>query len=91
MTQQSPKPPSPPTLASAEADWFGTLFGFHMKTMTLLRESSLDDEKMKVVADRINNLLDDATAELKRTQQMNIKERLEAAYDEVTRLVDELN
>jgi hypothetical protein len=90
MTEQSPKLSSPPTLASAEADWLRALFGFHTKTMTLLRESSLDDEKMKVVADRINNLLDDATAELKRTQQMNIKERLEAAYDEVKRLVDEL-
>jgi hypothetical protein len=91
MTEQSPKPPSPPTLASVEADWIGTLFGFHMKTMTLLRESSLDDEKMKIVADRINTLLDDTTAEMKRTQQLNIKERLEAAYDEVKRLVDELS
>ena len=91
MTEQSPKPPSPPTLASVEADWLGTLFGFHTKTMTLLRGSSLDDEKMKVVADRINTLLDDTTAELKRTQQLNIKERLEAAYDEVKRLVNELN
>jgi hypothetical protein len=87
MTEPIPKP----TLASVEADLFGGVFGFHRKAMTLLRQSSLDDDKMKVVADRINTLLDDATAELKRTQQMNIKERLEAAYDEVKRLVDELS
>ena len=91
MTEQSPTPPFPPTLASVEADSFGAAFGFHKKTMTLLRESSLDDEKMKVVADRVNKLLDHTTAEMKRTQQMDIKERLEAAYDEVKRLVDELS
>ena len=77
--------------ASVEADLFGTLFAFHKKAVTLLRESSLDDEKMKVVADRINNLLDNVTAELKRTQQVNLTGRLEAAYDYVKRLVDELN
>ena len=76
---KSNTPPSPPTLASVEANWMGTLFGFHMKTMTLLRGSSLDNEKMKVVADRIKTLLDDTTAEMKRTQQLSIKERLEAA------------
>ena len=80
-----------PNLASVEADLFGTLFAFHKKAVTLLRESSLDDEKMKVVADRINNLLDNVTAELKRTQQVNLTGRLEAAYDYVKRLVDELN
>jgi hypothetical protein len=91
MMPKSNTPPSPPTLDSVEADWIGTLFGFHIKTMTLLRGSSLDNEKMKVVADRIKTLLEDTTAEMKRTQQLNIKERLEAAYDEVKRLVDELD
>ena len=75
-----------PNLASVEADLFGTLFAFHKKAVTLLRESSLDDENKKEVAVRIKTLLDNTTAEMKRTQQLNIKERLEAAYDEVTRL-----
>jgi hypothetical protein len=87
MTEQ----PNKPSLASVEADLFGAVFGFHKKAMTLLRESSLDDEKLNVVADRIKALLDSATAEMKRTQQANIKERLEAAYDEVKRLVDQLS
>ena len=85
------KPPSPPTLASAEADWFGALIGFHTKTMTLLRESSLDDEKMNVVGYRIKTLLANTSAEMEKTQRFNVTERLEAAYDEVKLLVDELS
>ena len=38
-----------PNLVSTEADLFGVLLAFHKKTMTLLRESSLDDDKLKVV------------------------------------------
>jgi hypothetical protein len=87
MTEQ----PNTPSLASVEADLFGAVFGFHKKAMTLLRESSLDDEKLNVVADRIKTLLDSATAEMKLTNQVNVKERLEAAYDEVKRLVDQLS
>ena len=80
-----------PSLASIETDLFGALFAFHKKTMTLVRESSLDDEKLKVVADRLHTLLDDAIAEVKQTQQLNLTERLDAVYDEVKRLVDELS
>ena len=85
-----PKQPNKPSLASVEADLFGAIFGFHQKTMTLLRQSSLDDEKMKVVGERIKTLLDNATAEMERTQQMNVTERLAAAFEEVKRLVEEL-
>jgi len=56
--------------------------------MALVRHSSLDDEKLKVVADRIKTLLDTVTAEMKQT---NLTERLEAAYGEVKWLVDELS
>ena len=44
MTEQPSKPP----LASVEADLFGAVFAFHMKTTTLLRQSSLGDEKLNV-------------------------------------------
>lgn len=80
-----------PTLASAEANLFGALFAFHKKIMTLLQESSLDDENLKVVSDRIKTLLDTATAEMKVTQQMNLTEKLGTAYEEAKRLVDELS
>jgi len=86
MTEQPKKQP----LASVEAELFGTILGFHKKAITLLRESSLDDEKLKVVGDRIKTLLDDATADMKATQQANLSERLEAAYEEAKKLVDEL-
>jgi hypothetical protein len=78
-------------LASVEADLFGAIISFHKKTMTLLRESSLDGEEQNVVADRIKSLLDNATAEVKQTPQLNLRERLEAAYDEVRRLVEDLS
>ena len=81
--------PNKPLLASVETGLFGTLFGFHKKAMTLLRESSLDDEKRKVVADRLNTLLDETTAEINQTQQLKLADRLEAIYEEVRRLVDE--
>jgi hypothetical protein len=80
-----------PNLASVEANLFGTLLAFHKKTMTLVRESSLDDEKIKVVGDRIKTLLDAATAEMKATQQVNLTQRLDAAYEEAKRLVEELS
>jgi hypothetical protein len=86
MTEQ----PNNPPLASVEADLFSVLFGFHKKIVTLLRESSLDDEKMKAVGDRIKKLLDEATADIKQSQPINLSERLEAAYQEAKRLVDEL-
>jgi hypothetical protein len=90
MPEQPRKHPPRPPLASVEADLFGAIFGFHKKTMTLLRQASLNDEKLKVVTERIKTLLDNATAEGKQTQRLNVRERLEAAYEEVKRLVDEL-
>lgn len=87
MTEQ----PNNPPLASVEVDLFGVLFAFHKKVMTLLRAASLDDEKLKIVSDRIETLLGNATAEMKTTPQVNVAERLEAAYEEVKRLVDELS
>jgi hypothetical protein len=80
-----------PNLASVEADLFGAIFGFHKKVMTLLRQSSLDEEKLGVVADRIKTLLDNAAADVKQSQPLNVAERLEAAYEEAKRLVDELS
>lgn len=79
-----------PPLASFEADLFGLLFAFHQKTMILLRDSWLDDEKQKVVAERLKTLLEEMTAEMKTTKQLNWSERLDAAYDEAKRLVHEL-
>ena len=43
------------------------------------------------MGDRIKTLLDVATAEMKETNQLDLAQRLDAAYDEVKRLVDELS
>jgi hypothetical protein len=91
IIEQPNKPPPQPTLASVEADLFGVILGFHTKTMTLLRQSSLDDEKLKVVADRIKTLLDTASAEMNETQQINLTQRLQAVYNEIKLLVNELS
>jgi hypothetical protein len=91
MKRQTSKPSAQPTLASVEADLFGAIFEFHKKTMTLLRQASLNDEQRNVVADRIKTLLDNAIAEVKQTQQLHVRQRLEAAYGEVKRLVEELS
>lgn len=91
MKKQNPKSPSGPTLASLEVDLFGTLMDFHTRTMTVLRESSLNDEKRKLVGDRLESLIADATAEMSQSQQVNLTERLSAIYDEVKRLIEELS
>jgi hypothetical protein len=59
--------------------------------MTLVRQANLDDDELKVVADRINILLASATEEVKQTQQLNVKERLDAAYEEIKGLVKQLS
>lgn len=87
MNGQQDKQP----LASVEANLFAVLFAFHKKTMTLLRESSLDEEKLKVVSDRLKIVLEEVTADMKATQQANVAERLDAAYEEAKRLVEELS
>jgi len=80
-----------PTVASVEGDLFGTLVGFHKKVMALVRQSSLNDEQMKVVGERINSLLDNVLAEMESPQQMNLTERLEAVYGEVKKLIEKLS
>ena len=91
MSEQTDKPQDSPDLTSLEGNLFGALFGFHKNAMTLLRQSSLDDDKLNLVGDRIKQLLDDATAEMERTKNLNLVERLESAYEEVKRMVDELS
>ncbi len=83
--------PNKTSAASVEADLFGSLFGFYGNMIGLLRESSLDDEKQKIVADRIKTLLDTMIAVIQQKQQLNLTERLEAAYGEVRALVDQLS
>jgi hypothetical protein len=80
-----------PDLASVEGDLFGALFGFYDKAMTLLRQSSLDEEKLKMAGEAINQVFANVTDEMKRTRNLNLTGPLEAGYEEVCRLVEELS
>ena len=91
MDEQTNERQDNPDLASFETDLVGTLFGFHERTMTLLRNSGLDDDKIELVADRIGQLPDDVTAEMKRTKNLDLAGPLKSAYEEVKRLVEELS
>ena len=85
------KPVDEPSLASFEGDLFGALFGFYEKAMTLLRQSSLDDEKLKVAGEAIQGVFAKVTDEMKRTRNLNLTGPFEAGYEEVRRLVEELS
>ena len=91
MDEQADSPQDNPDLRSLETDLVGTLFGFHERTMTLLRNSGLDADKIELVADRIGQLLREATAEMERTKNLDLSGPLKSAYEEVKRMVEELS
>ncbi len=91
MNEQTTKLPSGPDLASTEADLLGAVFGFYQRTMALLPRSSLDGEKVKVVAERIKRLMDETAEEAGRSQDLNLAGRLDSAYEEVRDLVEKLS
>ena len=72
MNQPANKPQDKPDLAAFEADMFGAIFGFYGKTMTLLRQSSLDEEKKKLAGERISQLLQDVTEEMERSRDWHV-------------------
>ncbi len=80
-----------PDLSSIEGDLFGALFGFYQKAMALLRQSSLDDDKLKMAGEAINQVFAKVTDEMKRTGNLNLTGPFEAGYEEIRRLVEELS
>jgi len=90
-TEDAAKPQDKPSLAAVETDLFGTLFGFHQRVATLLRQSSLDDAKLKMLSKRIELVIQNVTAEMKRTRDLNLTGRLDSAYEEIRCFVEELS
>ncbi len=80
-----------PDPSSIEGDLFGALFGFYEKAMALLRESSLDEEKLKMAGEAIRQVLANITEEIKRTGNLNLTGPFEVGYEEIRRLVEELS
>jgi len=91
MNEQTTKLQCGPNPAPADADLCGMLFDFYVTTTALLRQSSLDGAKVKVVVERIDRLMDDATDEAKRSPEWNLTEWLDSAYQEVQSLVEKLS
>ena len=90
MDDQSNKPPDKPSLDFIEGGLFGALFGFHKKTMALLRAANLDDDKLDLAAEPMKLLMDKATDEIRHTNDLDIQGRLDSMYEEVMRMVEEL-
>jgi hypothetical protein len=59
MDVQTNKSPDMPNLTAFEGNLFGALLDFHKKAMDLLRNSVLDDDKLELVSERIEQLLAD--------------------------------
>lgn len=91
MSEQDSKSPDKASVSTFEGNLFGELFGFHKKTMDLLRNSGLKDDKLKLVSERISQLLANVTAESEHTRNLDLAGPLESAYEEVKRMVDELS
>jgi hypothetical protein len=91
MADETNKPHDTPDLGSVEGDLFGALFGFHQRIVTLLRQSNLDDGKLKVVSKRIKQLMEGVTAEIRGSKDLNLQDRLDSMYEEVKRLMDDLS
>ncbi len=91
MADETNKPYDTPDLGSVEADLFGSLFGFHQRIVTLVRQSNLDDGNLKVVSKRIKQLMEGVTAEIRGSKDLNLQDRLDSMYEEVKRLMDDLS
>ena len=93
MSEQPRKPPATPDLDAFEGDFFGGLLGFYKEIVTLLRQSSLNEEQRTRVSEQINLSLDEIILDMKRSQtlDLNIQGRLESIYEQTTLLLKELS
>ena len=80
-----------PSFASAEEDIFEALAGFQQRVVTMLRQSALDDGTAKVLSRHIDSVIQKITDEMKGSRNFNLAERLEAAYEEIRHLAEDLS
>jgi SAM-dependent methyltransferase len=85
-----PQKPQDTPIHALEGGLFGAIFGFHKKVMALLRAANLPDDKLGVASERIGHLLREMTEGIKSTKDLNIQPRLDAMYEDMQRMVDEL-
>jgi hypothetical protein len=79
-----------PSLASVEEDLFGALFGMHQRILALLRQSSLDEEKLNLLSERIKLVIENMTDAMRQSRDLNLTKRLDSAYEEIRSYAEEL-
>ncbi len=80
-----------PSFASVEEDVFEALVGFQQRIVTMLRQSSLDDGTAKVLSRHIKSMIQNITDEMKGSRDFDLAGRLESAYEEIRRLVEDIS
>ena len=90
-TQKADKPQIKPALSSIEEDTYEALIGFQQRVMTLLRQSLLEGVNLKLLTERIKLVMKNMSAEMKCSQDGILAGRLEVAYEEIQRFVEELS
>jgi len=90
VEQKSTNTSDNPSLASIESNLFGLLFAFPHKLAMLMLQAELDAEGTTAANERIKLLLDNATAEIERTKDFDVKHRLDAVYEEFQRFLKDL-
>jgi hypothetical protein len=80
-----------PSFALAEEDIFEALAGFQRRVVSMLRKSSLDEGTAKVLFRHVKFVIQNITDEMKRSRDFDLAGRLESAYEEIQRLVEDLS
>jgi len=80
-----------PSFASAETEILEALARFKQRVVIMLRQSSLDDGTAKVLSRHIKSVIQEITDEMKGSRDFDLAERLESAYEEIRRLVEDLS
>jgi hypothetical protein len=94
MVDDASRPQDEPTVNSVEADFRGLLSDLHERVITLLRQSSLDENGLKLLAKQMKVVIQNVGDDLKQIKQMedwNPAGRLESAYEEIRGFAEELS
>lgn len=83
--------PSDKPIASVEMNLLGSLLGFHLKIVKLLRESSLEKADLDRVSQRITQAMDSITTDIKNSGNLDLSGRLNTAYAEIEQLVADVS
>jgi hypothetical protein len=87
MKQNSTNASDNASLDSLESDLFGMMISFPRKVTLLIEQAELGGEGTMAATEKINQILDNITAEMTQTKDFDIKKQLDAAYEEMRRFL----